>query len=212
MKDQSMIVCDGCKAGLMYVSIDYNEERLMAAQVLSVNYNDSTGNPSILHFCSPCMKHEPHKVKDALEYVLHNESEKKVDLAALRASYDDLEKKLETSENNLKKSEAAYKHIKGALEALELKLGKMTADDFSARFREPIFVVLLDEGEDIIRRFLAGPPNHQDEINAFTEKINKWIASAKKTKESTGTHRVLKAGSTLQAAFSGKSQGDKKTQ
>lgn len=113
-------------------------------------------------------------------------------------------------EQDLGKSEALHKMLKGQLEALELKLGKLNADDFAARFREPIFVVLLEEGEDIIRRFLAGPPSSEDDLKAFTERLNKWMNSAKKAREQTTTQRTFKAGETLSRAFAGKNQGNKK--
>ena len=102
------------------------------------------------------------------------------------------------------KAESLNKVILARLQALEMDLGKLKADDFAATFREPIMVVLLEEGEDIMRRFAAGPPGNQEELDAFVEKVRKWIASATKARQGSKTQRTVISQDILRNAFSGK--------
>jgi len=215
------IACDGCDALLLYLNASYTTQQIIDAQCLPVICKDFEGKTTELHFCSPCMKHQPEKVKAALERLFEQQAEREKfrrlgDISLLHhekenveRERDELKAKNDQLQNDLKKTDIVNKQIRTTLEALELKLGKLNAEDFSARFREPVFVVLLEEGEDIIRRFLAGPPGSEEEIKVFTEKLNKWLNSAKKARESTTTHRQLKAGESLRNAFQ-KSTGGKK--
>lgn len=218
---EDRIQCDGCHATLLYLNGDASPQQLFEAQVMPIVYKHYNGKVTELHFCGPCQKHQPQNVKDALEREfnaltevsdqrqqnLEESDSRRADLEVQIAEIcEDRDQKIKALQQELAKSEAIHKAMKTTLENLELKLGKLVADDFSAKFREPIFVVLLQEGEEIVRRFVAGPPGSQDEITAFTEKLKKWLNSSQKARESTTTHRTMQAGASLRAAFQ-KKQG-----
>lgn len=121
-----------------------------------------------------------------------------------RIANDQLTEENKTLRDQNTKIASVNKLITSQLQALDIQLSKLKADDFAATFREPVMVVLLEEGEDIMRRFTAGPPANEQELDAFVEKVRKWIASATKARQGSKTQRTVISQDILKNAFRSK--------
>lgn len=219
----TLIYCDACKTFLAFWPLYPEEVPELKKLCFPIVYSDHTGNYNYLHVCLTCMNKEDREpAVEALQaYVVsligpYDEAAEQIrvqfnlrgeELKAKSLQCDELsinleqaKQKLQEAERRVLVSEAANKRVHAALQALELKLGKMNSDNFAAVYREPIFVVLIQEGEDIIRRFMAGPTSQED-TDRFTEKIRKWLSSGKKAIESTQTAKVTQAQDALKAGL-----------